>query len=83
MFIKPPGPATNSNAIRSAAAGVERARARISESATAVARQTGTDPADLTTRAVEILEARAQLQASAKAMTAADRMLGVLIDMRA
>ena len=83
MFIRPPGPATNNNAIRAAAAGIERASARISDRATAVARQTGAAPADLATRAVEILEARAQLQASAKAMTAADRMLGVLIDMRA
>lgn len=83
MLIKPPGPATNTNAIRTAAAGIERASARISDSVAAVARQSETEPADLATRAVEILEARAQLQASAKTMTAADRMLGVLIDLRA
>jgi len=83
MLIKPPGPATNTNAIRTAAAGIERASARISDSVAAVARQSEAEPADLATRAVEILEARAQLQASAKTMTAADRMLGVLIDLRA
>jgi hypothetical protein len=83
MFIGRFGPATTGTALRTAAVGVERARATLDETARGLAQRPSVEPGDLAVGAVRMLETRTQLRASAKVMTTADQMLGTLVDLRA
>ena len=69
-----------SDPLRAGAQGVGRGIARARDAALAVARPAATSPERYSEAAVGILEARQQVQASARVIRTADRMLGSLLD---
>jgi len=73
-------PVSVNDLLGTATQGIQNGLARAAESASQVARSTSAEPADLAGAAVGMLEARAQVEASAAIVRSADRMLGSLLD---
>jgi hypothetical protein len=69
-----------SDPLRAGVQGIERGIARARNAAQAVARPAAASPERYSEAAVGILEARQQVQASARVVRSADRMLGSLLD---
>lgn len=68
----------SNGALRAGTEGISRGLVRATEAASSVARAAG--PAEYADAAVRMLEAKAQVGASAAAVRSADRMLGTLLD---
>ncbi len=75
--------ASFNSALRESQAGISRGLGMATEAARQIASATTAEPADLTNAAVTLLQAKAQVQASAKAMRTVDKALGSLLDVRA
>jgi flagellar hook protein FlgE len=76
-------PVSTGTAIQTAEQGIQHGLARASAAARSVADGSAAETVDLAKAAVEMLQAKTQVEASARVMHTADAMIGTLIDLRA